>query len=71
MTNTTVFTIGQEVIATTNYAYKITEGKKYIVVDYSPEVYDVGANFRFPAYITVIGDTNTPVTGYAYRFKPA
>lgn len=64
------FTVGQVVIATSSYNWLLTEGKRYTVVKYEPEVYEPEARFTWSAYVTVIGDSGKPVTGHTYRFRP-
>lgn len=68
--NEPIFTVGQKVIATGSYNWLLTEGKEYVVIDYSPSVSDTNAAFTWPAYVTVIGDSGKPVTGHTHRFKP-
>lgn len=62
-----VFEVGQVVEATGSYMWQLTEGKKYMVTKYEPEVYD--PTFTWPAYVTVIGDMGKQVTGHTHRFR--
>lgn len=68
MTEESVFSVGQVVVATGSYCWHLTEGKKYTVVDYQPR--QVGPTFTWPAYVTVIGDSGKKVTGHTHRFRP-
>ena len=61
-----VFVVGDVVIATGTYMHQITEGMEYIVTDYQPQ--DYTPTFTWPAYVTVIGNFGTPVTGHTHRF---
>lgn len=63
----TVFEVGQVVEATGSYMWQLTEGKKYMVTKYEPEVYS--PTFTWPAYVTVIGDQGKQVTGHTHRFR--
>lgn len=64
-----VFEVGQTVVATGSYNWLLTEGKRYTVVKYEPSVRDTEANFTWPAYVTVIGDSGKRVTGHTHRFR--
>ena len=61
------FKVGQIVEAIGSYMWQLTEGKKYTVTVYQPEVRD--PTFTWPAYVTVIGDSGKPVTGHTHRFR--
>lgn len=61
------FEVGQIVEATGSYNWRLTRGKRYIVIGVEPEL--VTPTFTFPVYVTVIGDSGQPVTGHAYRFR--
>ena len=61
-----VFEVGQVVIATGTYMHQINEGKEYTVIGYQPQEYT--PIFTWPAYVTVIGNSGTPVTGHTHRF---
>ncbi len=63
-----VFTVGQRVRATGRYMHQLTEGKEYVVTEYSPKEY--GPTFTWEACVTVLGDFGTPVSGHWYRFRP-
>lgn len=63
-----VFTSGQVIVATCNYANQITEGKQYKVTKYQAE--DAQPHFTWPAYVSVMGDLGTEVTAHTHRFKP-
>ena len=67
MSKKPLFEVGQTVVATSGYNWLLTEGKKYVVTAYQPEVRD--PTFTWPVYVTVIGDSGKPVTGHAHRFR--
>lgn len=62
-----VFKVGQTVVSTCHYMHQLTPGKRYVVTKYEPEYPDT--NFTWPAYVTVLGDSGTPVTGHTHRFR--
>lgn len=62
-----LFKVGQEVIATCSYMHHLTEGKRYVVQEYTPEL--VTPTLTFPAYVTVLGDSGTQWQDFAHRFK--
>lgn len=62
-----VFEVGETVIATGFYGHRLTKGKAYVVQKYEAPLHD--ATFTWPAYVTVLGDDGTPVTGHAHRFR--
>jgi hypothetical protein len=61
-----MFTAGQRVKAVSDYAYQVTEGKEYTVVEFIPK--QVTPTFTWPEYVTVISDNGKEVTGHAHRF---
>lgn len=61
------FKVGQVVVATGHYMHKLTPGKEYTVTGFEPA--NRMETFTWPAYVTVVGDDGTSVTGHTYRFR--
>jgi hypothetical protein len=61
------FQVGQRVKAVCNYAYQITAGKIYTIVEMQePIKHDW---FNYPEYTVVIGDRGVPVAGHSHRWR--
>lgn len=63
-----VFTPGQRVKALCSVGYVITEGKEYVVHEYTPRARSENGHFTWPAYVTVTGDHGKLCTTHTQRF---
>lgn len=64
----TQFKVGDTITARYSYAFRITKGADYQVVDVTPEHYVESACFRFPEYVTIIDDFKEKSTFHTHHF---